>query len=58
MRLADMTRSQMSVRIMRLQQELEAEMEEVERLQKLLQEISDDVDTLQDAVYVARKGLK
>ena len=58
MRLADMTRSQMSVRAMRLQQELEAEMEEVERLQKLLQEISDDVDTLQDAVYVARKGLK
>jgi len=58
MRLADMTRSQMSVRIMRLQQELEAEMEEVERLQKLLQEISDDVDTLEDAVYVARKGLK
>jgi len=35
MRLADMTKSQMAVRIMRLQQELDTERGEVERLEEI-----------------------
>jgi len=48
-RLADMTRSQMAVRIMRLQQELDTEREEVERMRRQLKRLQWQMDRYSDA---------